>query len=151
MERWLTGLRSEERISFITLLALCLLLIVVPIYQGGSRFEGQSFLFLLAGPIAYFAWRSNAAAFFHSVTRPVSIVFFLLLCVMALSLIPSADRFMTFMNLLHWIAFYVIFVSAQVVVDSPKRFALLSGAAIVSATLLALTGLYGLLTTDNLN
>ena len=143
--RWF---REEDTVSLVPLLAIGFLIIVTPIFLGGNGFEGESLLFFLTGPIAYFTWKSDPDAFYRAIRRPVSIVFFLFVCATALSLIPSADRFSSLTSVLNWIALYVIFVSTTIVVDSKKRIYFLVHATILSALILSVVGLYGLLHTS---
>ncbi|MEK7604282.1 MAG: O-antigen ligase family protein [Patescibacteria group bacterium] len=149
VKEWLMSVNAADRPSFFALLALGLLLVVVPFYHGGARYEAQLFLFFLSGPFAYFAWRHRREAFQRALCEPVSVLFLLLLGAMALSFIPSADRTTTGINVLHWVGYYVAFISARLVVDSRPRFEFLTAVAMVSAGLLALWGIVELFFTNN--
>lgn len=140
--RWF---QEEDTVSLVPLLAIGILIIVTPIFLGGNGYEGESFLFLLTGPIAYFTWKSDPDAFYKAIRRPVSIVFFLFVCATALSLIPSADRFSSLTSLVNWIALYTVFISASVVVSREKCREILSNTVIISAAVLSVVGIYGFL------
>jgi O-antigen ligase len=149
MTGWISWSRAEDIVSLLSLSAIGLAVVVMPFFLGGNGLEGESILFILTGFVAYFSWKSDPSAFSRAITRPISIVFFLFLCAMVPSLVRSADQFSSLTSFLNWIALFIIFTSASVVVDSPRREGFLIGVAIASGVLLSLVGLNDFLHTTN--
>lgn len=149
MTGWISWWRAEDIVSLLPLAAIGLTVVVVPFFLGGNGLEGESILFILTGFVAYLSWKSDPSAFSRAITRPISVVFLLFLCAMVPSLVHSADQFSSLTGFLNWIALFIIFASASVIVDSPRREGLLTGAAIVGGIILSVIGLNDLLHTAN--
>jgi O-antigen ligase len=137
----LATLRGEGVPALVPTGAVALLLLAGVWFDGGNGSEARAFLFVLALPVFYFAWKGRLLELSRLLREPVSIVFLLFLLACCLSLIPSADRYTTLDWCARYASFYLIFLSAASMRGSARR-ALLYGAIVFSAVLLGLVGLY---------